>query len=88
MLTQSEAPPASDAAVPARDDALEAVVTAPEPGAWSRWAPRPESCWTIGVEEEVMLLDPSDWALASQADAVMSRLTGELASHASTETHG
>ncbi len=57
-------------------------------GEWSRWAPATGSSWTIGVEEEVMLLDPSDWALASEADAVMSRLTGELASHASTETHG
>ncbi len=55
---------------------------------WSRWAPNVGSAWTIGVEEEVMLLDPSDWSLASRADAVMSRLTGELASHASTETHG
>jgi glutamate---cysteine ligase / carboxylate-amine ligase len=35
-----------------------------------------------------MLLDPSDWSLASHADAVMLRLTGELASHTSTETHG
>jgi glutamate---cysteine ligase / carboxylate-amine ligase len=35
-----------------------------------------------------MLLDPSSWALASRADAVMSGLTGELASHTSTETHG
>jgi carboxylate-amine ligase len=44
--------------------------------------------WTVGVEEEVMLLDPSTWSLASRADAVMSRLEGELASHTSTETHG
>jgi carboxylate-amine ligase len=58
------------------------------PGEWSRWAPAAGSSWTIGVEEEVMLLDPSDWALASEADAVMSGLTGELASHTSTETHG
>jgi len=57
-------------------------------GEWSHWAPTASSAWTIGVEEEVMLLDPSDWALASEADAVMSGLTGELASHASTETHG
>jgi len=57
-------------------------------GEWSRWAPMASSSWTIGVEEEVMLLDPSDWALASEADAVMSGLTGELASHTSTETHG
>jgi glutamate---cysteine ligase / carboxylate-amine ligase len=89
---QSEAPPASAAAVVPPGDAIDAPVPVPapalEPGAWSRWVPRAESSWTIGVEEEVMLLDPSDWALASQADAVMSRLTGELASHASTETHG
>jgi carboxylate-amine ligase len=58
------------------------------PGAWSHWAPNNGTSWTIGVEEEVMLLDPSDWALASRADAVMSQLTGELASHTSTETHG
>ena len=35
-----------------------------------------------------MLLDPSDWSLASEADAVMAKLTGELATHTSTETHG
>jgi glutamate---cysteine ligase / carboxylate-amine ligase len=56
-------------------------------GSWARWAPH-VTPWTIGVEEEVMLLDPADWALASHADAVMSRLTGELAGHASLETHG
>jgi carboxylate-amine ligase len=42
----------------------------------------------VGVEEEVMLLDPLTWSLASRADAVMARLSGELAAHASTETHG
>ncbi|HXP29355.1 MAG TPA: hypothetical protein VN804_06335, partial [Solirubrobacteraceae bacterium] len=70
------------------DDAPASPTAANEPGAWSRWSPIADCSWTIGVEEEVMLLDPSDWALASRADAVMSRLTGELASHASTETHG
>jgi len=35
-----------------------------------------------------MLLDPREWSLASHADAVMPQLTGELASHTSTETHG
>ena len=54
---------------------------------WARW-PAAVSPWTVGVEEEVRLLDPSDWSLASQADAVMARLTGELASNTSTETHG
>jgi glutamate---cysteine ligase / carboxylate-amine ligase len=54
---------------------------------WAQW-PLAVTPWTVGVEEEVMLLDPSDWSLASQADAVMARLTGELARNTSTETHG
>jgi carboxylate-amine ligase len=74
MPTQSEAP------TPAFED--------PRPGSWSTWAPALGAPWTVGVEEEVMLLDPSDWSLASRADAVMTRLAGELASHTSTETHG
>jgi carboxylate-amine ligase len=69
-------------------EALTGSERPPAPGEWSRWAPAGDSSWTIGIEEEVMLLDPTDWALASEADAVMSRLTGEIASHASTETHG
>jgi carboxylate-amine ligase len=60
----------------------------PRAGVWSEWAPSGLTPWTVGVEEEVMLLDPSTWSLASRADAVISRLTGELASHTSTETHG
>ena len=101
MPTQSDAPPTSldprprgiDASPTSvdsvsDDDAPASPTAANEPGAWSRWSPIADCSWTIGVEEEVMLLDPSDWALASRADAVMSRLTGELASHASTETHG
>jgi len=35
-----------------------------------------------------MLLDPTTWSLASRADAVLAQLTGELAAHTSTETHG
>jgi carboxylate-amine ligase len=82
------ASPADAGALPEADLAPGADA-APGPGSWSRWAPgAATSPWTIGVEEEVMLLDPSHWSLASRADDVMSRLTGELASHASTETHG
>jgi glutamate---cysteine ligase / carboxylate-amine ligase len=56
---------------------------------WSDWAPNGVTPWTVGVEEEVMLLDPTDWSLASRADAVMKQLTaGELKEHTSTETHG
>jgi carboxylate-amine ligase len=76
-------------ASPADAGALMSTDAVHAPGAWSRWSPGAESsAWTIGVEEEVMLLNPHGWALASQADEVMSRLTGEIASHASTETHG
>jgi carboxylate-amine ligase len=76
-------------ASPADAGALMPTNSAHTPGAWSRWSPAAEArAWTIGVEEEVMLLDPQGWALASHADAVMSGLTGELASHTSTETHG
>jgi carboxylate-amine ligase len=74
MPTQSDAPPSD--------------VEAPRPGSWSTWAPAAGATWTVGVEEEVMILDPSDWSLDSQADALIARLAGELASHTSTETHG
>jgi carboxylate-amine ligase len=83
------AAPGSPIASPADAGALPAADAAPGIGTWARWAPGARSSpWTIGVEEEVMLLDPTDWSLASRADVVMSHLTGELASHASTETHG
>ncbi len=90
MPTQSkDAPRPAIAARPPGTGAFTPLESVPRPGAWSRWSPAAEaSSWTIGVEEEVMLLDPAAWSLASKADAVMSRLTGEIASHASTETHG
>ncbi len=55
---------------------------------WARWAPDGVTAWTVGVEEEIMLLEPTGWSLASRADAVVAALSGELAAHASTETHG
>ena len=74
--------------MPTQSEAPSAAGEVPRAGSWSQWAPAGGTPWTVGVEEEVMLLDPVDWSLASRADAVMSRLTGELASHTSTETHG
>jgi carboxylate-amine ligase len=71
-----------------QSDQLTPPVEASSPRAWSDWAPNPGAEWTVGVEEEVMLLNPADWSLASRADSVMSRLSGVLASHTSTETHG
>ena len=57
--------------------------------AWARWNPESaEAPWTVGVEEEVMLLDPSDWSLASRVDDVLPVLSRTVAASASAETHG
>jgi carboxylate-amine ligase len=57
--------------------------------AWAHWNPAgAETPWTLGLEEEVMLLDPHDWALASRIDDVLPALPAEIAEHAAAETHG
>ena len=43
--------------------------------------------YTLGVEEEVMLLNPHDWSLAQQIDRVLPAMSEELSAHASSETH-
>ena len=55
------------------------------PRSWSDW--HPSTPYTIGVEEEVMLLDPGDWSLAQRSDDVLPQLPAELAAHVSAETH-
>jgi carboxylate-amine ligase len=52
---------------------------------WSAW--QASTPYTVGVEEEVMLLDPEDWSLAQRSDDVLPRLPDALAAHASAETH-
>jgi glutamate---cysteine ligase / carboxylate-amine ligase len=52
---------------------------------WSDW--QPSAPYTIGVEEEVMLLDPGDWSLAQRSDDVLPQLPPGLAEHVSAETH-
>jgi carboxylate-amine ligase len=55
---------------------------------WARWNARPEQPpWTVGIEEEVMLLDPDSWRLAHRIDDVLPALPPELASHVGAETH-
>jgi carboxylate-amine ligase len=57
--------------------------------AWSAWAagaPAP-SAYTLGVEEEVMLLRPEDWSLAQAFEDVLPSLSKDLAGHATGETH-
>ena len=52
---------------------------------WAVW--RGGNEYTLGVEEEVMLLNPQDWSLAQQIDRVLPAMSKELSAHASSETH-
>ena len=52
---------------------------------WAEWNAGHE--YTLGVEEEVMLLNPHDWSLAQQIDRVLPALSEELRSHVTPETH-
>lgn len=52
---------------------------------WAEWA---ESApYSLGLEEEIMLLDPWDWALAQRIEEVLERLPATLAGFVSAETH-
>jgi carboxylate-amine ligase len=61
-------------------------VRTPEWAEWSRAGA--EAPWTVGVEEEVMLLDPLTWLPASRSEEVLAALDRDVASHTSAETHG
>jgi glutamate---cysteine ligase / carboxylate-amine ligase len=54
---------------------------------WARWNEKLDRRYTLGVEEEVMLLEPADWSLAQSSDDVLPRLSDELSPHTSPETH-
>jgi carboxylate-amine ligase len=55
---------------------------------WARWnRTGAEHAWTVGVEEEVMLLEPRGWTLADRSDAVLSSLRGPIATRVHPETH-
>ena len=53
--------------------------------AWAVWADT--QAYTLGVEEEVMLLDPRTWGLAQAIDEILPRLPGQLAGRVTPETH-
>src|ERR1700744_655225 len=58
---------------------------APSLPEWAQWsASKP---YSIGIEEEVMLLEPDDWGLAYRAEDILAHLPGTLVSHATAETH-
>ena len=52
---------------------------------WAVWQRGNE--YTLGVEEEVMLLNPHDWSLAQQIDRVLPAMSEALSISASAETH-
>jgi glutamate---cysteine ligase / carboxylate-amine ligase len=64
-------------------------MTGAEGIAWAAWnhdaAVAP---WTVGVEEEVMLVSPQTWLPASRCEDVLAALPEDMASCARAETHG
>jgi carboxylate-amine ligase len=55
---------------------------------WAEWSSDPaRAAWTVGVEEEVMLVEPGTWALAHRIDDLLPELSPTLATSVSAETH-
>jgi carboxylate-amine ligase len=55
---------------------------------WAEWnGGEPADSYTIGVEEEVMLLEPGTWRLAPAIEAVLANLGPDLVPHVTAETH-
>ncbi len=52
---------------------------------WARW--NPSTPYSLGVEEETMVLDPATWGLARDTEALLAALPVDLAAHISAETH-
>lgn len=52
---------------------------------WARWGET--EAYTLGVEEEVMLVEPGSGGLAQVSGRVLPHLSRELRVHAATETH-
>jgi glutamate---cysteine ligase / carboxylate-amine ligase len=63
------------------------VVEACVPTEWSLWRPHPTGNFTLGVEDEVMMLNAHDWSLAQQVDRVLTSLPSRLAEQVTPETH-
>jgi glutamate---cysteine ligase / carboxylate-amine ligase len=60
-----------------------------ESGHWSDWSDAGrEAPWTVGIEEEVMLLEPREWSLDSRSDEVLEALPEEMRGRTAAETHG
>ena len=58
-------------------------------GHWADWNPAGrEAPWTVGVEEEVMLLEPNTWNLTSRSEEVLAALPEDMIERTAAETHG
>ena len=65
------------------------MITAnPHAPAWAEWRGRSRDAqYTIGVEEEAMLLDPDTWELAHNSERVLDAMPDWAAEHTTCETH-
>jgi carboxylate-amine ligase len=64
-------------------------VSAPAPirdSAWAEW--HVGQAYTVGAEEELMLVHPPGWALSHSVESVLPSLPAELAGRVRGETHG
>jgi carboxylate-amine ligase len=52
---------------------------------WAAW--QPSTPYSVGIEEEVMLLDPETWSLMPQANRLLASLSEDLVGHCCAETH-
>ena len=56
---------------------------------WADWSSAgAEAPWTVGIEEEVMLLEPNAWNLTSRSEEVLAALPEEMTERTQAETHG
>jgi glutamate---cysteine ligase / carboxylate-amine ligase len=56
---------------------------------WARWNEDAAAApWTVGVEEEVMLVSPATWLPASRCEDVLAAFPDEFGECARAETHG
>jgi carboxylate-amine ligase len=54
---------------------------------WARWNAGLRQRYTLGVEEEILLLRARDRSPAQMSDSVIAQLSTELSAHTSPETH-
>ena len=55
---------------------------------WAAWNDSGSAAWTVGLEEEVMLVSPRTWLPASRCEDVLGALSPDVAECARAETHG